>query len=260
VAWRQNEQTYDGGTLVNKSIPKTTVTYGHFTEVNSVFGVQFPIRADLANVAVALADGLKLSAYDYRLDFDDANVGNRQDSETLGLRATGTVPFGEVVSLSYAAEFARQTDFGDSPDRTAAYRLAEAGVTWAIVTVKLGQEVLGSDDGTYAVQTPLATLHAHDGWADMFLTTPAKGLRRDFATAAATFAGVTLTAVYHAFAADHGDADYGSEVDASIGYAFNKQLSGLVKYASYSANDAPATTFATNADTDKGWLQLEYKF
>ena len=37
--------------------------------------------------------------------------------------------------------------------------------------------MLGSDGGVAAFQTPLATLHAFNGWADLFLTTPARGLR-----------------------------------------------------------------------------------
>lgn len=265
VAWRQNEQTYDGGTLVNRSLPKTTISYGHFTEVNSVFGVQFPIRADLLNVAVALGEGLKLAAYDYRLDFDLPNAGNRQDGETVGLRATGTLPVGELYSFSYAAEAARQSDYGDSPGRNAGYRLAEAGVTVTVLSLKAGHEVLGSDDGAYGLQTPLATLHAHDGWADMFLVTPSTGLVRNYATLGATLIQkLVLQATVHTFDADEGSARYGKEIDVSAGWTFSRQLAGLVKYASYSAEDGAGAalpgTPTNNADTDKGWLQLEYKF
>jgi len=265
VAWRQNEQTYDGGTLVNKSLPKTTISYGHFTEVNSVFGVQFPIRADLLNVAVAPLEALKLTAYDYRLDFDDANAGNRQDSETVGLRATGTLPVTESYSFNYAAEAARQSDYGDSAERRAEYRLVEAGATLSLFSVKAGHEELGSDDGVYGLQTPLATLHAHDGWADMFLVTPRTGLVRNYVNLGATLIQkLALQATYHTFDADEGSTRYGDEVDVSAGWTFNKQLSALVKYASYEAEDGagvalPGTT-TNNADTDKGWLQLEYKF
>lgn len=265
VAWRQNEQTYDGGTLVNKSLPKTTITYGHFTGVNAVFGVQFPIRADLLNVGVALGDGLKLAAYDYRLDFDDPNAANRQDSDTVGLRATGTLPVGEFYSFAYALEGARQSDYGDSPDRRAAYGLAEAGVVVGAIGLKAGHEVLGSDGGAYGLQTPLATLHAHDGWADMFLVTPSTGLVRNYVNLGATLIQkLALQATYHTFDADESGARYGTEIDASAGWTFTKQLSGLVKYASYRAVDGEGValpgTSTNNADTDKGWLQLEYKF
>ena len=36
--------------------------------------------------------------------------------------------------------------------------------------------MLGSDGGNYGVMTPLATLHAHNGFADRFLVTPDQGL------------------------------------------------------------------------------------
>ena len=42
--------------------------------------------------------------------------------------------------------------------------------------MKLGFERL-EGNGTVALQTPLATLHAFNGWADKFLSTPANGLR-----------------------------------------------------------------------------------
>ena len=42
-----------------------------------------------------------------------------------------------------------------------------------------GYEVLGADDGAAltSFQTPLATLHKFQGWADKFLTTPPNGIR-----------------------------------------------------------------------------------
>src|SRR3546814_11261136 len=56
--------------------------------------------------------------------------------------------------------------------------LAELGYTWQGIVLKGGYEVLGGDDGTgnRAFQTPLATKHAFQGWADVFLTTPADGI------------------------------------------------------------------------------------
>ncbi|MEI8045213.1 MAG: hypothetical protein WCL11_27625, partial [Verrucomicrobiota bacterium] len=40
----------------------------------------------------------------------------------------------------------------------------------------VGYEVL-EGNGTIGFATPLATLHAFNGWADMFLSTPANGLK-----------------------------------------------------------------------------------
>jgi len=261
VGWRQNEQTYDGAVIVNKGLPGTELTYAYLTNVNSIFFTDFPLKANLANASWSPGPAFKVAAYGYWLDFDAANTGNRQDSATTGLRLTGAPALGETAKLLYTAEFARQQEHADASTRVDDdYLLGELGAALGATSVKLGYEVLGSSDGLYAVQTPLATLHAHDGWADMFLVTPAKGLRRAFATAGTTLAGVALTAVYHEFSADSASVDYGDEIDASVGYGFNRQLSMLVKFASYNAKSAPAASFATNVDTEKGWLQLEYKF
>jgi hypothetical protein len=260
VGWRQNEQTYDGVVVVNKSLPGAELTVAHLTNVNSIFFTNFPLKAELANASWSPGPAFKVAAYGYWLDFD-ANAGNRQDGRTSGVRLSGAPALGETFKLLYTVEFARQQKYADASARVDDdYLLGELGGALGATSLKLGYEVLGSSDGLYAVQTPLATLHAHDGWADMFLVTPAKGLRRAFASLGSTFAGVSLTAVYHEFSADFGGADYGNEIDASAGYAFNRQLSALVKYAFYDATEVPAASFATNVDTEKGWLQFEYKF
>ncbi len=43
VGWRQNEQTYDGFRVVNKSIPNLTVDVTYFDQVNRVFGKESPV-------------------------------------------------------------------------------------------------------------------------------------------------------------------------------------------------------------------------
>jgi hypothetical protein len=254
VGWRQNEQTYDGYSAVNKSLPKTQLTYAFLTNVNSIFGTNFPLHANIANVGIGFSDALKLTAYGYWLDFA-VNAGNRQDTETLGARAAGAVAFGAApVKLIYAAEYARQSDYEEAPvPRSAGYRLGEVGAGWGGLTAKLGHEVLGSDGGVYGFQTPLATLHAFNGWADLFLVTPPTGLVDTYVQLGWIAKSWAVMARAHQFKADQGGADYGDELDAQASYTLTEQLSVLAKYASYSAD-----TFA--ADTGKTWLQAEYKF
>lgn len=261
VGWRQNEQTYDGFVVTNKGLPGTEVSYAYVTNVNGILFTDFPLSAHLANASWSAGPAFKAVAYGYWLDFDDPNTANRQDSATRGLRLAGAPPVGGAAKLLYTAEFARQGGHAQASSLVDDdYVLGELGVGIGPAVVKLGYEVLGSDDGAYAVQTPLATLHAHDGWADMFLTTPNQGLRDAYVSAGATWLGIAATLVYHEFSADAASVDYGSEWDASLGYGFGRQLALLVKYATYDASESPATTFATNVDTDKGWVQLEYKF
>jgi len=111
--------------------------------------------------------------------------------------------------------------------------------------------------GVAAFQTPLATLHAFNGWADMFLTTPATGLRDYYAGAThkigvAALPGLNANVTYHQFDSDFGGLNYGSEWDASLGFKLGP-VALLAKYANYKAD-----SFAV--DTEKFWLQAEANF
>jgi hypothetical protein len=59
--------------------------------------------------------------------------------------------------------------------------------------------------------------------------------------------------VWHDFAAETGNADYGSEWNASAGYKFGSNYEVLLKFADYRADG-----FAT--DTTKTWLQFAATF
>ena len=264
VAWRQNEQTYDGALAQLKPLDGLTLTYAYLSNINTIFGpgngqydgagnpANIEGHSHLINAQYVLMPELTVTAYDYLLGLDNLSAGS-QSSETTGLRLNGA-----VQGISYALEYARQQDYADNPlELDSDYYLAELGYTVQGVQLKAGYEVLGGDDGpgNRAFQTPLATKHAFQGWADQFLTTPADGVRDAYVGASAALLGGTLQAWYHDFRADQGSSQYGEELDLSYGRAIPgiKGLTGLVKYARYDADD-----FAV--DTDKLWLQLQYSY
>ena len=119
---------------------------------------------------------------------------------------------------------------------------------------KVGYEVLGSDNGRGSFQTPLATLHKFNGWADKFLGTPAGGLEDLYGSLSykvgvdGPLKGMKFDAVYHDFSADIG-GDYGSEIDLQVSKKFGKNYYAGLKFAHYSADG-----FAT--DTQKIWFTL----
>ena len=120
-----------------------------------------------------------------------------------------------------------------------------------------GYELLGSDGGTAAFQTPLATMHAFNGWADLFLTTPAAGLEDYYVKAGYTppsppVPGLSFAVVYHDYSADFGSADYGTEWNASIAARLGP-IATMVKFADYQADG-----FGT--DKQIMWVQAEYSF
>ena len=103
---------------------------------------------------------------------DDRDIASASTT-TYGLRSTGTQPQGELI-WAWTAELARQRDHADNP-------LAVSRSDWLLepslqrrgISYKLGREHIGGN-GRYALQTPLATLHAFNGWADKFLVTLAR--------------------------------------------------------------------------------------
>jgi len=252
--WRQDEQTFDGLTVVNTSLPDTRVTYGNIYGVERVFGPSSPVgrfssNSNLVNVAYSGLSVGTLVGYSYWVDLKNAPTFS---SLTSGLRFTGRHAVGGGMDAIYTLELARQSDYAGNPANFGLnYRLAEIGGLVSGVTGMLGYETLGSD-GVHALQTPLATLHAANGWADKFLTTPNTGLQDVYASLASSIANVKLMGVYHEFSATAGGANYGNEWDLHAWYPFGKYTVG-VKYASYSAK-----TFSF--DTDKFWLYGELKF
>lgn len=253
VGWRQNEQTFDGVNIVNKGIPKATINYSYLTRSNFIFFNNFEMSTHLLNLAYDLSENHKLSSYAYLLDFDE-NVAARRDTRTIGGRAAGAFPM-EGFKLLYTLEYAAQDKYKDSPSSVDAdYSLAELGLGFSDVTVKAGVETLGGD-GTYGFQAPLATAHAFQGWADMFLATPASGVVDSYLNigGAMPVIGGKWLAVYHDFEADQGGASYGSEIDLLYARPITPSLSVLIKYADYRAE-----TFAV--DTRRFWVQAEYKF
>ena len=112
-------------------------------------------------------------------------------------------------------------------------------------------------------KTPLATLHAFNGWADKFLGTPDAGLTDLYLKASATLpAGFTAAAQYHLFGTANGATDIGSEIDLQLTYKYDTRLSFTAKVASYAAAEKlpVAGSTAAHQDTDKFWLQADYTF
>ena len=270
VAWRQNEQTYDAVLGQLKPLDGLTLTYAYLDNINSIFGPdngRFANRSNPANIEghshlfnaqYVLRPELTVTAYHYLLGLDNLALTAAGAYATLSSKTSGVRLNGAVQGVSYALEYAQQQDYADNPQELDSdYYLAELGFSLAGVQLKAGYEVLGGDDGSgnRAFQTPLATKHAFQGWADQFLTTPADGIRDAYLGASTALLGGTLQAWYHDFRAETGSSQYGEELDLSYGRAIPgiKGLTGLVKYARYDADE-----FAV--DTDKLWVQLQYSY
>jgi hypothetical protein len=257
VGWRQNEQTFDalraqwGGTKL-----KTDLTYA--SQVNRVFGPDSPQgkwEGDvvLTNFAYTLPIGT-LALYDYYLDIDGV-AG--QSTNTVGVKLAGMKPLGKLTA-TYALGYAQQGEAGlNALDVDADYGLVEGGLSFAKFGLGLGYELLGGD-GTVAFQTPLATLHAFQGWADKFLTTPVGGIEDAYLRfnypfgKRGKFTNVAATAVFHDYSADDGGLHYGEELNLQL-VARTERMALTAKYADYRAE-------GLLTDTDKFWVSVDYAF
>jgi hypothetical protein len=258
VGWRQHEQTYDALRAVRAgSAIKLDLTYAN--QVNRIFGPDSPVgnwHGDLvlANVSLEKPWGT-LTFFDYSIDLEDALAAS---TNTAGVRLTGSQPLGAMTGL-YTLSYASQQDAGGNPASfTEDSYLLEGGLKFGNLTASAGYEILAGN-GTTSFQTPLATLHAFQGWADKFLTTPANGiediyLKLGYQTAGAVgpFTSIAALAVLHEFNADFGSAHYGDELDLQL-VARADRVTLTLKYATYEAD-------ALFTDTDKFWLSMDYAF
>jgi hypothetical protein len=257
--WRQNEQTYDAATLRSVAWSKTQLQYSYIDNVNRVTGptsgsqpADYPSHSHVLNAKVDLGVFGAVSVFDYALDLTNAPT---LSSNTYGLHYTGTHKISETTRFNWTASYARQQDYADNPtDYAADYYLLEAGLGLGKFGVKASYEVLGGKtQPNQAFQTPLATLHAFQGWADKFLTTPREGVKDLYLSSSANVGALTLNLVWHDFSAEATNASYGKEWDASASCKFGKSYEVLAKVADYQADG-----FAT--DTTKFWLQLSATF
>jgi len=257
VGWRQNEQTYDGISWTNKTIRYTNFTYAYIKNVNRIFGESNPVLGDLhldghiLNASYSGFSAGKLIGYVYSLDVNDPVSQAGLTSDTFGLRWQGAI--GD--SFLYNLEYAMQKDAGAAELFDADYILVEATYKVSRFSFTGGFESLGSDNGAYGFSTPLATLHAFQGWADKFLATPAAGLEDKYINAGITFAGAQAMLSYHKFDSDVNSIDFGSEIDFSLSRKFGAVMM-TAKLAEYSMGD----TNASFTDTSKFWLMADWSF
>ena len=267
VGFRQNEQTFDAARIEYSGIKnvKADVTYAWSNRtiwgIDGFGGRQQSVKGDnvFANLSYKHKIGT-LTGFAYLVDQDEAAVsGFRMSSQSFGARFAGAAPLSKAAKLTYALSYAKQSDYHNNPnDYSADYWFAELGGEAKGWKVMGGYEVLGADTGAAltSFQTPLATLHKFNGWADKFLVTPANGLRDAYALVGYTkpkFAGfdsVGLTATYHDYRSDRLSLNYGEEWGAQF-VAKLKKYTFTLKYADYNAK-----AFVT--DTRKFWVSVDW--
>ena len=255
VGWRQHHQAYDAIRYTNKDIENLTINYAFITSVNRIFRQRVDSAHHLLNAQYKLKDIGTITGYAYILKYR-ANAFKNASTDTFGVEFKGSRKVNEKTSINYEAEFAHQMEDSRSAlNVDANYFHFSLGGKYEKFGVKIGWERLEGSAADGQFQTPLATLHAMNGWADMFLSTPTNGLDDLYIKINGPLAKKAKWALaYHDFSsASGGGGDYGTEIDGVITYKTDwKQVFGL-KAAMYNSDG-----FKT--DTTKIWFFSVFNF
>ncbi len=289
VAYRQNEQTYDG-LRIQTSAGALNLDYAFIHNINRIFGPgdgaqpgDWYGNSHALRASVTARPGHTISGYAYLWDLKYDN-GPGNSNATYGVEYQG-----QFEPLTVTAMVSNQSDHGDNPlSYDATHYLIQGDLKLGGISVTAAYEVMGSEVGTVddpeefaatwfgglmvdlgsnrhlaSLRFPAATLHKFQGWTDKFLIAPATGLHDAWVSVSGKVGGATVTGVYHDFKSDATllDAssgqklleDYGSEIGLAITYPLRDNLGLLFKIAHYSADD-----YAT--DTTKAWLMFDWKW
>ncbi|MCE7798675.1 alginate export family protein [Sphingobium sufflavum] len=267
VAWRQNEQTFDA-VRVEAKVGPVQLDGTYAISQRTIYGIEADAREANGGDFVFLSAGVKqgkfaLKGFSYLIDYDES-YAYANSSQTYGVRANATLPLGKKVKWALTGIYAHQSDLGLNPNRYAAdYVMVEGIIDIKGFKLTGGYELLGSDPrANFAFQTPLATLHKFNGWADKFLTTPTTGLQDYYVGIGYAWPKVgkmgplAANFTFHRFDSDRLSIHYGDEYNAQVTLKLNKHLTALVKYADYQRKGV--ASYTGDADTKKFWAQIDY--
>ncbi|HEY7986268.1 MAG TPA: alginate export family protein [Methylophilaceae bacterium] len=284
VEFRQVMQVFDGLSVENKSIPNVDLYGAFFTRNRNINTDLKPDNTGILHAAYHLSPTETLTGYSYFYNQQDVVAASSLSNKIFGARLDGAHKLDDHWKLLYTAEYAKQDALGDTDGRTVAQGQIDAyyyklggGAGYDNFSLRADQELLSSNGGKYAFQTPLGTNHLFQGWVDKFLVTPNQGLQDTFITAGYKYGDLALYSEYHWFKADQNFAevgggtgdDFGQELDFSVAYTFNKNILAKLEYGKYSEGDQRAVASTGGAvsatanrirDTDKVWLTAMYTF
>jgi len=270
VGFRQDSQVFNGISVVNTTLPDIEVMAAHFERLRQTNTRYRDTDLDILHAAWKYGPTETLAAYGYFQDQPTTGqvTGFADNSNRiLGLRTDGSRKLDDDWKLLYTAEYAKQDDYKDGDERINAHYLRlGGGANWKGWYLRLDREILSSNHGVYGFQTPLATLHPFQGWADQFTTTPKQGVVDTYLSFGGKVQDVSLSGEWHRYDADEkfalangGRGDhYGDELNLAAAYSFTQQLSGKLEYANFNEEDIAAT--GRKRDIEKFWLTLTYTY
>jgi hypothetical protein len=274
VGWRQNQQTYDAISLANKSIDGLTLNYAYLNQVNRIFGsdadapLSLPTTnvqdiaasAHLFNASYAGIEGLTLGGYAYIMNFEDVGAW---DNNTFGMSAKG-----DLLGLTLYGELAWQDKAGVLGNDDAMYAHASATKNLKTDSFDLGSLTLGVEHLDAGFKTPLATVHAFNGFADVTDAARISGAHNGLTDvyvshAIPIFFGIKWMNVLHAMGDNELTGGYGWEYDSVLTKKFDDHFTAIAKFAYF---DSDGDDYTNNAvadslpDATRVSVELNYTF
>lgn len=266
VGWRQNEQTYDAFSLSNQSVPGLSMSYAYLGQVNRIFGsdASAPITATgfnvdhydsdthLFNASYKGITNLTLGSYLYLMDFEEIPA---YDNQTVGFSAKTN-----ALGLVLYGELAYQDKAGFGSDSEAMYFHGTMNKNIGNQSLTIGLEHLAA-----GFKTPLATLHAFNGFADVAKNQRANGSHNGIMDAYLTHSipicfGMKWINTAHMMGDDELTAGYGWEFDSVLSKKFNDNLLALAKLAVFKSNGDIISGTVAAPDVTRFSIELDYTF
>lgn len=260
VEFRQVMQVFDGASVENKGLlPDTTVFAAHFNRVTQVSTLRQDTDISIVNARYGISPTENLIGYGYLAGWDAASL-QATSTRTLGVRLDGVRPLNPDWKVLYTAEYAKQDPYKNgAANIDSHYARLGAGAQYGAWFARIDQELLSSNRGLSAFQTPLGTNHLFQGWTDLFLTTPNAGIRDTFITLGGKKGEFALLAELHHIASDRPfdvasggtGTHYGNELDLAGTWTRGPWMA-RIEYARF--READVLTTGRKRDTDKLWL------
>lgn len=271
VIWRQNQQTYDGFTLTNKSIGGLNFKYAYVTQVNRIFGsdaktaLAAPSLAgpgsnvsdlnaslNLFNVSYTGISNVTLGGYAYLMNFDKRKSW---DNDTFGLSAKSVLD-----DIALYGEVAYQDGAGLKNSSEAWYSHFTVTKTMGLHSLIVAAECFGA-----GFKTPLATAHAFNGFSDSFSPGRIEGSHRGLTDlyAAYTFPfawNVRWINTIHVLGDNDLTSSYGWEYDSVLTKKFNDNFLALAKLAIFKSHDDNYIGATGLPSVNQLTLELNYLF
>lgn len=271
VGWRQNEQTYDAFSLSNKSIGKLTLNYAYLNQINRVFGSEadaphapgFANVEDIAasvhlfNASYAGIQGITLGGYAYIMNFEDVSAW---DNNTFGASAKG-----DLFGITFYGEMAWQDKAGVAGNEDALYAHVSATKKFGSEIFDFGALTIGIEHLDAGFKTPLATVHAFNGFADVTDAARISGAHNGLTDAYIShtlpiFCGIKWMNVLHAMGDNGLGSGYGWEYDSVLTKKFDDHFTAIAKFALFESEGDIYTGKSALPDATRVSVELNYTF